>query len=175
MASSTIAGIRWQLRDAVSQTDRDAVRRLVERTGFFHADEVDVAVELVDERLARGEQSGYHFVFVETDGILAGYASFGPIPCTESSYDLYWIAVDPEFQRHGIGRMLMSAAESRIVACGGQRIYIDTSGRGQYAPTRAFYEACGFHREATLKDFYAASDDRLIYAKAGASRDGAPI
>ena len=156
---------RW--RTEVLLPDSPAVRSLVERTGFFHPDEVDIAVELVDEHLARGPASGYHFVFAinEVDEALIGYACYGPVPCTRSSYDLYWIAVNPDFQRHGFGRALMSAAESRILDAGGERVYIDTSGRGQYASTRAFYERNGYACEARLKDFYAPGDDRVIYMK----------
>ena len=46
--------------------DIAAIRRIVASTGFFRPDEIAVAVELVEERLARGlEASGYHFVFAE--------------------------------------------------------------------------------------------------------------
>jgi GNAT superfamily N-acetyltransferase len=156
----------FSMRHAVVPNDRDAVRAIVDRTGFFRPDEVSVAVELVDEHLARGAASGYHFVFAEVADTIAGYACYGPIACTTASYDLYWIAVDPRFQRQGVGRLLMAAAEAQIVAMGGQRIYIDTSGRAQYGPTRAFYERSGFWCEARLANFYAPADDRLIYAKA---------
>ncbi|MCI0332587.1 MAG: GNAT family N-acetyltransferase [Planctomycetes bacterium] len=154
------------LRDEVFVSDREVVRSIVERTGFFRPDEVGIAVELVDERLSRGATSGYHFVFVEVGNAVAGYACYGPIACTSASYDLYWIAVDPRFQRQGIGRLLNEAVESRVAAGGGERIYVDTSGRPQYAPTRAFYEHGGFRCEARLADFYAAGDDRMIYVKA---------
>ena len=116
--------------------------------------------------MTRGEASGYHFVFAEQGYEAAGYACYGDIACTLGSFDLFWIAVDPRFQRHGIGRMLMAAVESRVAAIGGRRIYIDTSGKPQYEPTRAFYERSGFRCEARLADFYAPDDDRVIYAKA---------
>jgi ribosomal protein S18 acetylase RimI-like enzyme len=153
------------LREDVRPDDREAVRAIVERTGFFRSDEVAIAVELVEEHLSRGPASGYHFVFADAGDDVAGYACYGPIACTASSYDLYWVAVNPQFQRKGIGRILVTAVESRIAAAGGTRIYVDTSGRPQYAPTRAFYESCDFRREARLTDFYAAGDDRLIYLK----------
>jgi len=153
-------------RDVAVPRDREAVRSIIERTGFFRPDEVAIAVELVDERLSRGEASGYHFVFAEQADEVAGYACYGDIACTLGSFDLFWIAVDPRFQRQGIGRMLMAAVESRVAAMGGRRIYIDTSGKPQYEPTRAFYERSGFRCEARLADFYAAGDDRMIYAKA---------
>lgn len=153
------------LRYEVRHSDGDAVRAIVERTDFFRADEVDVAVELVDEHLARGLASGYHFVFAETEGTVVGYACYGPIACTVASYDLYWIAVDPTQQGQGIGRKLIRATEVKIAAAGGQRIYIDTSGQPKYSPTRAFYERSGFRCAARLVDFYAPGDDRLIYEK----------
>jgi D-alanine-D-alanine ligase len=155
----------FKLRDDVRPTDRNAIRSVVEATGFFRPDEVVVAVELVDERIARGGSCGYEFVFAESNGVLLGYACFGPIACTVSSFDLYWIAIDPHFQRQGIGRALMIEVESRIAAAGGRQIYIDTSGKPQYAPTRSFYERCGFQCVSRLADFYAPGDDRLIYAK----------
>jgi GNAT superfamily N-acetyltransferase len=62
-------------------------------------------------------------------------------------------------------RMLIEAVERQVAAKGGERIYIDTSGRDQYQPTRAFYERNGFCCEARLKDFYSPGDDRVIYVK----------
>jgi GNAT superfamily N-acetyltransferase len=153
------------LRDSVRPSDRHAVREIVQRTGFFRLDEVDVAVELVDERLSRGDASGYHFLFAECANEVVGYACYGPIACTVASYDLYWIAVDPRIQRAGVGRKLMSAVQSKISAAGGGRIYVDTSGRPQYGPTRSFYNASGFHCECRLTDFYAPGDDRVIYVR----------
>ena len=73
------------LRDSVVPQDGPRVRRLVEITGFFHPEEVDVAEELVVERLKKGAASGYHFVMADHYGRLAGYACFGPIPCTLGS------------------------------------------------------------------------------------------
>jgi ribosomal protein S18 acetylase RimI-like enzyme len=162
---------RCQLRFEVRESDHDAVRSIVERTDFFRPDEVDVAVELVDERLKRGAVSGYDFVFAETSGSVVGYACFGPIACTLASFDLYWIAVDPAAQGQGLGRLVLAAAERQIAAAGGRRIYIDTSGQPKYAPTRSFYERTGFRCEARLVDFYAAGDDRLIFSKAVAAND----
>ncbi|MGB8719232.1 MAG: GNAT family N-acetyltransferase, partial [Desulfobacterales bacterium] len=152
-------------RDTIVPEDGRRVRRLVEVTGFFHPDEVAVAEELVVEGLEKGDASGYHFVMADHYGRLAGYACFGPIPCTAASYDLYWIAVHPDFQGRGLGRRLLAESERRIKAAGGSRIYVDTSQRVQYASTRAFYERCGYRLETVLKDFYAVGDGKAIYCK----------
>jgi acetoin utilization deacetylase AcuC-like enzyme/GNAT superfamily N-acetyltransferase len=156
-------GVKWRFE--VQPEDSERIGRLVDLTGFFHKQEVQVAVELVQERLAKGPDSGYHFVMAEQYGRLVGYTCYGAIPCTENSYDLYWIAVHPDFHRKGLGRRLIKESEALIRKAGGCRIYVDTSQRDQYASTRAFYEGCGYHLESVLKDFYAPDDGKVIYCK----------
>jgi ribosomal protein S18 acetylase RimI-like enzyme len=152
-------------REEVRPADREAVGRLVRATGFFSAEEADIAEELVMERLAKGDGSGYFFLFAEEGDRLIGYACFGPIPGSAHSYDLYWIAVDPGAQGQGIGRKLMAAAERIMAARGARLIYADTSSRSQYEPTRSFYLACGYRQEALLADFYAPADGKVIFVK----------
>ena len=54
-----------QWRTEVKASDVEAVRVLVSETGFFNAEEVAIAVELVEESLERGKASGYEFVFAD--------------------------------------------------------------------------------------------------------------
>ena len=154
-----------ELREELTPADPDRIRNLAAATGFFSREEAEVAAELAEERLTRGAASGYHFLLAEEAGELLGFACFGPIPCTRGAYDLYWIVVRPDRQGGGLGRLLLTAAEARIAAAGGRRVYIDTSSRPQYAPTRAFYRACGFHQEALLADFYDRNDGKVIFCK----------
>lgn len=147
-------------------SDAAAIRRIVRSSGFFRDDEIDVAVELVDERLARGEASGYHFLFAEVGDHVVGYTCFGPIACTVSSFDLFWIAVDESRRGTGLGRALLERTEAIIRSMGGTRVYIETSGKAQYDPTRGFYTRCGYGREAELADFYAPGDSKVIYSRA---------
>lgn len=158
--------MKW--RTSPRDSDAAAVRSLVAGTGFFSAEEVDVAVELVDETLSRGKASDYEFVFVDSPeraGELLGYACFGPIPATASSFDLYWIAVAPASQGSGIGRKLLGESERLAREQGAARMFVDTAGRAQYASTRAFYERMGYHKAAVLDDFFAPGDGKVIYAK----------
>lgn len=157
--------VQPNIRLTASTDDPTAVKRLAEATGYFSTVETEVAQELVNERLSKGPESGYHFVFAELAGKLAGYACYGPVPLTASSYDLYWIVVSPEFQGRGLGRIMLQEAERLARQTGGTRLYADTSGRAQYGSTRAFYERVGFRREALLEDFYAPGDDKVIYSK----------
>lgn len=155
-------------RTKTRPSDRDAIDALVAATGFFTPEEQAIAVELVDEELTRGADSGYQFLFADAagdNGALSGYACFGRIPATESSFDLYWIAVAPQQQGLGLGRKLLQQAEAICLEQGGTQMFVDTSGREKYAATRAFYERMGYRKAAVLEDFYAAGDSKVIYAK----------
>ena len=77
-----------------------------------------------------------------------GYLCYGPIAGTAGSYDLYWIAVDANVQRQGLGKVLLAESERLIRQEGGKRVYVETSNRGHYASTRAFYERSGYTLEA---------------------------
>lgn len=154
-----------ELRTQLVQSDVAAIRTLVDATGVFSPAEVDIAAELAREARDNPTTCGYHFVVAESEGAVIGYACYGPIPCTVSSYDLYWIAVDPQRQRHGIGKQLMDDVEARIARQGGTRVYIDTSGRSAYDKTRRFYERVGYAVAANLPDFYAPGDAKVVYQK----------
>jgi ribosomal protein S18 acetylase RimI-like enzyme len=156
---------RAALRFEVNQDDVEAVRRITESTGFFSAEEVGVAVELAEDRVKKGAASDYHFIIGDCEGRPVAYTNFGRIACTVSSFDLYWLAVEKSQQGNGWGRKLLTEAEHRIHELGGTRVYVETSNRAQYAPTRAFYERCDYRIEAILPDFYAPGDDKVVYIK----------
>lgn len=153
------------LRDDVRPGDAAAIRAIVRSSGFFHDHEIDVAVELVEDRLSRGPASDYRFLLADAGGRTVGYACYGEIACTVGSYDLYWIAVHEEWRGRGLGRRLLAETERRIAASGGRRVYVETSSRPQYEPTRGFYERCGYTVAATLADFYAPGDGKVIFCK----------
>jgi GNAT superfamily N-acetyltransferase len=154
-----------RFRRTVRPGDAPRIRQLTKATGFFNLEETALAAELVDERLERGVKSGYHFILADRGPKLVGYACFGPIPCTLSSFDLYWIVVHPSEQGRGLGRLLLHQVEASAVGRGALRLYADTSSRAQYAPTRRFYESVGFTAAGVFQNFYAEEDDKVVYAK----------
>jgi ribosomal protein S18 acetylase RimI-like enzyme len=156
----------FRFRDEVRRSDIDAVAQMVAATGFFTPGEMAIAIELVEERLQKGEASGYLFLFAEqTSGLVVGYTCYGPVPATQSTYDLYWIAVRPECQRSGLGRELLARTEGAVVGLGGADLYIETSSRALYGPTQSFYSRAGYRLAAEFPDFYAAGDGKLVYVK----------
>jgi hypothetical protein len=70
----------------LERRDRPVIEKMVISTGKFSDVEVATALELVDEALHRGEESGYLFAVLE-DGkkipVVQGYACYGPVPLTQ--------------------------------------------------------------------------------------------
>lgn len=141
------------------------VREIVESTGFFYDFETEIAVELVKERLDKGEDSGYYFVFAEADGITVAYTCFGHDEMTKSCFELYWIVTHNDFRGKGIGKKLLEETYSQIRKKGGTMVVAETSGRPYYASTRAFYEKAGYTLEAVIRDYYDKGDDKCFYVK----------
>jgi ribosomal protein S18 acetylase RimI-like enzyme len=154
-----------KFRQQIKQTDIEAIEKIVRSSGFFSSAEIDIALELAEEKLVEGAASSYQFLFAEVENIVCGYSCFGLIPMTSVSYDLYWIAVNDKIRGQSIGKKLLSKSEEIIFSLGGKHIYVETSSRNQYRPTHNFYESCGYHKEAILKDFYSAGDSKIIYSK----------
>ena len=146
--------------------DKAPVLGLIRATGFFTADEVGVAEELMDIYLDRPDQKDYGVVVVENDqGAPAGYMTWGPTPLAEDAYDLYWMAVAPSDQGKGRGKELVRWLEAEVGRRNGRVIIIETSSQPKYHGTRQFYIDLGYKEVARVPDFYRAGDDRVIYAK----------
>lgn len=153
----------------IQEEHREPIRALLIETGAFRPDEIAVALELIDDALARNgalSPEDYH-IFVALDGNdVLGYVCFGKTPMTLSTFDLYWIAVSPRAQGKGVGKALFDFACQAARAMGGALLVIETASQPKYEATRKFYEKIGCALEARIKNFYSVGDDKLIYTKA---------
>jgi GNAT superfamily N-acetyltransferase len=144
---------------------RPRIAEIVESAGVFRPDEVDVALEVFDCYCdAPGKDYWAMGAYSEPDQ-LAGFAFYGPTPCTVDTWDLYWIVVGTGFQGRGVGRGLIEQAEQRMRSAGARMCVIETSSRDDYSATRRFYLSCGYREVARIADFYDVGDDRVTYAK----------
>jgi ribosomal protein S18 acetylase RimI-like enzyme len=146
--------------------DGSQIKEITFRTNMFNAEEVQCVADIWQQYLHLGsEASGYTF-FVDKEGDrLLGFVCVGPRGLADRVYDLYWIVVDPDTQRQGVGRRLLECAEKSVQEKGGRILVIETSGTEKYTGTRDFYIASGYLHEATLRDLYADGDDLCIYTK----------
>jgi ribosomal protein S18 acetylase RimI-like enzyme len=147
----------------LTAADRRRIEEITRAVSVFRDDEVPVALEVFDGAVAGSPD--YVALGATVDERLVGWICWGPTPCTLGTYDLYWMAVDPAAQAAGIGTALLREMEGRL-AGSARLIVVETAGRPDYRPTRAFYEARGYRKAAIIPDFYAPGDDQVVYVKA---------
>jgi ribosomal protein S18 acetylase RimI-like enzyme len=152
---------------SLTAADRGRIEDISRAVGIFRTDEISVALEVFDGAVAGSPD--YLALGAEHDGLLAGWICWGPTPCTLGTYDLYWMAVDPARHGAGIGTALLHAMESRLAGLA-RLVVVETAGRADYAPTRAFYQARGYRVASRIPDFYAPGDDQVVYVKSFTTR-----
>jgi D-alanine-D-alanine ligase len=171
---------------ALQRGHRNRIREILRATSVFHDDEVAVALALFDETFAAGPArapydpgdgvANYEFVgSFSRDGQLVGYVCYGATPGTDRVYDLYWIATHPGFQGAGVGTLLLDEVERRLRHREARMLVVETSSRSDYTATRRFYEVRGYTAAATVTDFYAPGDHRVIYAKRFQESEGSVV
>ena len=159
-----------QIRD-LKLDDQAPLERLLRRVDVFEPHEIRVAMELVTSALGT---SGDYLIYVAEEvrsyegadrGSIVGYICHGHNPVTDAIHDVYWIAVDPRAQGHGVGGQLLEFAEQRVRGLQGRGIVIETSSRSEYAAARRLYEKSGYKKVADIADFYKPGDNQVIYIK----------
>jgi ribosomal protein S18 acetylase RimI-like enzyme len=153
-----------RIRSGIVAGDRPALARILASVGVFRADEIEVALEVIDAGLAP-DANHYRFAVALLGDDVVGYVVWGHTPCTDAVYDLYWIAVDKAAQGTGVGRLLMNACVDDVRARGGRMVIIETEGTEAYEPTRRFYFSVGCDEVARIADFYRPGSDKVVYRR----------
>ena len=147
--------------------DREELKRILIATEHFNDEEIKIALELIDINLNNEEQKDYNIYVYEVDDNrkVGGYICFGRRPLTDGTYDLYWIAVNPDIHGKGIGSKLVKFMEDELKNMNGHLVLIETSGQKPYEGERTFYEKNGYIVQTVIKDFYRHGDNLVVYHK----------
>jgi ribosomal protein S18 acetylase RimI-like enzyme len=149
----------------LASSDRERIHEILVSTARFTRQEVGWAMELVDLATGPGRSEYDAHAAVDGAGIVQGYVLLGPTPMAEGVFDLYWIAVDPSQQGHGLGQMLLRFVEDEVRRRNGRMLLIETSSKRSYAPTVRFYQRAGYREISRIKDFYRIEDDKVVFSK----------
>lgn len=143
--------------------DRGELERITRATKVFKEYEIPVALEVFDAAIRPG-QTDYEGTAAVVEDRFVGWAAWGERPCTEGTWDLYWIAVDPALHGAGVGSTILEEVERRLRGRA-RLLVVETGGRPAYDATRAFYLAKGYEMAATIPDLYAPGDAQVILTK----------
>jgi ribosomal protein S18 acetylase RimI-like enzyme len=147
-------------------TDRSAIEEIVLSVGNFNKAEIQCALELIDIYLHVKEQKDYRIAVCEdSESRVQGYICWGPVPLTQGSYDIYWVATHPDSQGKGFGGSLIAHVENCIKEEKGRLLFIETSSKESYENTVRFYRRLGFKEASRIRDFYDVGDDKLVFVK----------
>lgn len=149
----------------IENNDRTQLVKLLNKIQQFSQEEIEVALELIDEVLKNPDQKYYSiYVFVENENIL-GYHCIGKRSLTDGVYDLYWIVVEPDQQNKGIGNILIKHAEDFVKENLGHWLLAETSSKSIYTKTRNFYLRNDYSIVAEINDFYSQEDSLIVFGK----------
>jgi ribosomal-protein-alanine N-acetyltransferase len=144
MATSTIALARRQDATLLAAMSR----RLIE-TGLEH--------QWTESRIERARQHEDYVVLTARFG--ARLAGFAIMQYGDDAAHLNLLAVEPSYQRQGIGRQLMRWLEDTASTAGTFRIRLEVRASNQTG--QAFYKAIGYQQSDWLRGYYQAHEDAL--------------
>ncbi|MEF2231171.1 MAG: GNAT family N-acetyltransferase [Pseudodesulfovibrio sp.] len=151
----------------ISPEEVEAVLNMAAASGLFTSDALRSAEDMAWDS-AYGEGGAPHtFILAKTreDGAdkTIGFLCFGPIANWPENYELYGIAVVPEYQRLGIGSALVAEMARRIGSEKSRRVFLETGADRAYEGARGFYEANGFDREERFHKHFIPLEGGVVY------------
>lgn len=149
----------------IKPSDRQPLENILRSVNQFHEGDIEVALELIDIAINIPAQTDYHLFVYEEDGVIHGYHCTGKRPITDAVYDLYWIVVDANTSRKGIGSELLKHAEDFVKQNNGRWLLAETSSKDSYDKTRRFYFKNEYTILAEINDFYSVGEALVIYGK----------
>ncbi len=145
----------------VIEKDTNALKRVIDSNELFPS---ELLHGMLEDYLNNKDSTDIWLTRLD-NGIPVAVAYCAPERMTEGTFNLYLIAVHKDFQGKGIGSEMMSYVE-RLLEKKKQRVLIvETSALPEFELTRKFYDDLGYHREATIRDFYQDGEDKVIFWK----------
>ena len=155
------------IKAGITPAEVEGILDLAATSGLFSSDAMMSAEDMAWDS-AYGDGSEPHdFLLAVLGGPgearPVGFVCYGPIPHWPDSFELYGIAVDPEFQRMGIGSALVSEMNRRVAARRGKRVFLETGTDRAFEPARGFYEANGYAQETRFHKQFIPVEDGVVY------------
>ena len=142
--------------------DARSILAIVEGSGQFDVEGLAHVRSTLEQHLTG---SGDGIWLTADDGEPVGVAYCAPEAVTNGTWNLLMLWTRDDRHNQGHGTALVRHMEAELSGRDARLLIVETSGLAAFAPARAFYAKCGFLHEATIKNFFAAGDDKLMFTK----------
>lgn len=156
-----------RITSGITPDDVETILNMAAASGLFTSDLMMSAEDMAWDS-AYGDGNEFHtFLKASACGpegnMVVGFICFGPIPRWDGNFEMYGIAVDPEYQRLGIGSALMSEMNRQIALANGKQVFLETGEDRIFENARLFYEANNFIQEPHFIRHFVPTDGGVVY------------
>jgi ribosomal protein S18 acetylase RimI-like enzyme len=144
--------------------DTDALLALAKATGLFEADQIEDLSQMLDQHF-NSEIASSGIWLTDYDNKPVGIAYAAPERMTHGTWNLYLIAIHPDYQKQGRGAALLRYIEQMLTERGERVLLVETSGTDDFEYVRKFYRDSGYEEEARIRDFYIDGVDKVVFRK----------
>lgn len=148
----------------VRHGDEGAVLAVAAGSDLFSDDELQELRGVLSDFLS-GSAGRDVWAVAILDSDPVGVAYYAPERMAAGTWNLYFIGVHAQRRSEGVGRALVRHVEDDLASRGARVLLVETSSLEAFARTREFYRQAGYDREACIRDFYAAGDDKVVFWK----------
>lgn len=151
----------------VTPNDIPAIKAVIDANELFPSDMLN---DMMSDYFENENQDEW-FTYEENEPIAIGeslaigIAYCAPERMTEGTWNLYLIAVHPDYQGQGVGTSMVHYIEQMLAARGERVLLVETSSLASFKRTRRFYHKCGYEKEAQIREFYQAGEDKIVFRK----------
>ena len=144
--------------------DTNALLALAEATGLFEASQIEELTQMLNQHF-NDKANSQSLWFTDCTEHPVGVAYVAPERMTHGTWNLYLIAIHPNYQKQGRGAALLQHVEKVLTAQGERVLLVETSGTDDFEYVRKFYRDSGYEEEARIRDFYVDGVDKVVFRK----------
>jgi len=144
----------------VKYNDLTDLKEVIDANDLFPSHLLD---GMLSDYLGDEKCSDLWFTYEKDKPVAIAYCA--PEQMTEGTWNLYLIAVHPNYQSQGIGTSMIKYIEEVLRESGERLILVETSSLSDFERTRTFYLQMGYQKEAQIREFYQAGEDKIVFRK----------
>lgn len=141
-------------------SDLSAIALVLDDTELFPQDLLE---EMMAPFFDEPEGPEKWLVCEDEGSAVIGFCYFRPEPLADGTWNLLAIGFCKDQQGLGYGSRLIAEVERALSS--ERMLIVETSSLDDFEATRKFYGKCGYDLEATIRDYWANGDDKVIYRK----------